>query len=251
MKIPLPLAIIGPGRLGSALDAALRRCGEAPTGPLGRDYSPAELGGPALVLLCVPDGEIAGAALTLAERLDGPAPLVAHCSGALGLDVLGDFEGFSLHPLMSVPHADDGSALRGAGAALAADTPRALEAGRALAAVLGLRAVSIAERDRAAYHAAAAMASNFLVTLELAAERLALDAGADRELLIPLVRRTVDNWARQGASALTGPIARGDETTVARQRAAVAERRPELLELFDALCTATRSLAASPAGVAA
>jgi predicted short-subunit dehydrogenase-like oxidoreductase (DUF2520 family) len=55
---------------------------------------------------------------------------------------------------------------------------------------------------------------------------------------------TVENWARDGASALTGPIARGDEETVARQRAAVAERTPELLELFDALADSTRELVA-------
>ena len=93
----------------------------------------------------------------------------------------------------------------------------------------------IDEEDRAAYHAAASIASNFLVTLEAAAEQLAGTAGASRELLVPLVRATVENWAAHGAAALTGPIARGDEATVARQRAAVAERTPELLPLFDAM----------------
>ena len=64
-------------------------------------------------------------------------------------------------------------------------------------------------------------------------------------MLAPLVRAAVDNWARLGAhDALTGPIARGDEATVARQREAVAERAPELLDLFDALAGATRELAA-------
>jgi predicted short-subunit dehydrogenase-like oxidoreductase (DUF2520 family) len=86
------------------------------------------------------------------------------------------------------------------------------------------------------------VASNFLVTLEAAAERL---LGGDRELLVPLVRQTVENWARLGAEqSLTGPIARGDEATVERQRDAVAERAPELLELFDAMAAATRDLAA-------
>jgi predicted short-subunit dehydrogenase-like oxidoreductase (DUF2520 family) len=89
------------------------------------------------------------------------------------------------------------------------------------------------------------MASNFLVTLEGAAERLAATAGLERELLAPLVRAAVANWAALGAErALTGPIARGDEATVERQRAAVAERTPELLGLFDALAAATRELAA-------
>jgi len=82
------------------------------------------------------------------------------------------------------------------------------------------------------------------VTLEGAAERLAAGAGVERALLVPLVLASVDNWARLGAAeALTGPIARGDEATVARQRAAVAERAPDLLALFDAMADATRRLA--------
>ena len=105
-------------------------------------------------------------------------------------------------------------------------------------------AVEIVDGDRAAYHAAASIASNFLITLEAAAERLAASAGADRRLLVPLVRATVENWATVGPErALTGPVARGDEGTVARQRAAVAERAPDLLPLFDALVQATRELA--------
>lgn len=97
-------------------------------------------------------------------------------------------------------------------------------------------------RDRAAYHAAASFASNFVLTALDAAERLAHDAGIDdpRDLLAPLVRQSVGNWQRDGAAAsLTGPIARGDEATVARQRAAAAGDRP----LYDALAAATRALA--------
>jgi predicted short-subunit dehydrogenase-like oxidoreductase (DUF2520 family) len=119
---------------------------------------------------------------------------------------------------------------------------------RALAESLGMRPFAVADEDRAAYHAAASIASNFLVTLEAAAERLAAHAGAERELLVPLVRATVDNWAQLGPErALTGPLVRGDEETVARQRDAIAERAPELLALFDALADATRSLARVPA----
>ena len=64
-----------------------------------------------------------------------------------------------------------------------------------------MRAVEVADADRAAYHAAASIASNFLVTLEAAAERLAATAGAGRDLLVPLVRATVENWAAQGPTA--------------------------------------------------
>jgi predicted short-subunit dehydrogenase-like oxidoreductase (DUF2520 family) len=108
-----------------------------------------------------------------------------------------------------------------------------------------MQSVEIAEPDRATYHAAASVASNFLVTLEAAAERLGATVGLEREQLVPLVRATVENWARLGPErALTGPVARGDETTVARQREAVAHAAPELIELFDALVDATRELAA-------
>src|SRR5438034_210350 len=62
--------------------------------------------------------------------------------------------------------------------------------------------------------------------------------------IVPLVRATVENWARAGDNALTGPIARGDEGTVARHREAISERAPELLELYDALAASTRDLAA-------
>jgi predicted short-subunit dehydrogenase-like oxidoreductase (DUF2520 family) len=227
---------VGAGRLGTALAAALRAAGLSVDGPLGRG---ADAAGATLVLLCVPDGEIAAAASAVA-----PGPLVGHCSGATGLEPLAGHEAFALHPLMTVPAGAEPSVLVGAGCAIDGATPRALEAARALAERLGMRPARIAPEDRAAYHAAASIASNFLVTLEGAAERLAATAGLERELLVPLVRAAVANWAALGAErALTGPIARGDEATVERQRAAVAERTPELLGLFDALAEATHELA--------
>jgi predicted short-subunit dehydrogenase-like oxidoreductase (DUF2520 family) len=232
------IAIVGAGRLGSALSAALDAAGLSVLGPLGRG---ADARGATAVLLCVPDGEIAAAASRIAGARDGV--LVGHCSGATGLDVLAPYEAFSLHPLMTVPAGAPPGVLAGAGCAVDGSTPRALAAAEALAAALGMRAVRVADEDRAAYHAAASIASNFLVTLEGAAERLAASAGVDRELLAPLVRAAVENWAARGAEhALTGPIARGDDETVARQRAAVQERAPDLLPLFDALVDATRAL---------
>ena len=69
--------------------------------------------------------------------------------------------------------------------------------------------------------------------------RVAATAGVTRELLVPLVRATVDNWAALGPAALTGPIARGDHQTVQRHRAALRERLPEVLPLYDALAEAT------------
>ena len=230
------IAIVGAGRLGTALAAALSAAGYDVLGPLGRGADAGEAG---VVILCVPDGEIPRAAESV-----GPGRLVGHCSGATGLDVLAPHEAFSLHPLITVPAGAAPSVFAGAGCAIDGSTPRALAVAEELAGALGMRATRVADEDRAAYHAAASIASNFLVTLEGAAERLAASAGVDRELLAPLVRAAVENWAARGAEdALTGPIARGDDETVARQRAAVEERTPDLLPLFDALVAATRDLA--------
>jgi predicted short-subunit dehydrogenase-like oxidoreductase (DUF2520 family) len=216
--------------MGSALAAALRDIGLEVTGPLGRgERCPQEAD---CVLLCVPDAEIGNAARDVM-----PGPLVGHVSGATTLEPLAGHEAFSLHPLMTVP-----AEFEGAGAAIAGSTDRALDTARVIAEALGMRPFEIADEDRAAYHAAASMASNYLVALEDAAARLLATTGASRELLVPLVRATVENWARDGAGALTGPIARGDEETVARQRAAVQERTPDLLALFDALTESTREL---------
>jgi predicted short-subunit dehydrogenase-like oxidoreductase (DUF2520 family) len=227
-------AIVGAGRLGRALASALPAAGIAVDGPLGRG---ADGGAADVVLLCVPDGEIRAAA-----RCIPVGPLVGHCSGATGLDDLAPHEAFGLHPMMTVTA--EGAGFAGAGAAIGGTTARALAAADALAEALGLRAFEIEDADRAAHHAACSIASNFLLTLEDAAETLAISAGGRRDLLVPLVRATVENWAREGAgAALTGPIARGDEATVARQRAAVAERAPGFAAAFDALADATRAVA--------
>ena len=233
------VAVVGAGRLGTALAVALGKAGYAVEGPLGRGAAPSEAD---IVLLCVPDSQIAAAAGALTVGTRRPGPLVGHCSGATGLGVLAPHEAFSLHPLMTVTA--HGARFEGAGAAVAGATERARMVARELASALGLQAVEVADQDRAAYHAAASIASNFLVTLEAAAERIAATAGIDRSLLAPLVRATVENWAALGPEqALTGPAARGDEETVARQRAAVAARAPDLTGLFDALAEATRALA--------
>jgi predicted short-subunit dehydrogenase-like oxidoreductase (DUF2520 family) len=231
---PERCAIVGAGRLGHALAAALRDAGLEVEGPLGRGARPQA----PVVLLTVPDGEIRAAAEAT------PAELIGHCSGATTLEVFGDREGFSLHPLMTVP--EGGASFAGAGCAVAGTSDPALDVARGLAKALQMTAVEVPDEDRAAYHAAASIAANFLVTLEGAAERLAATAGVPRELLAPLARAALENWAANGAEqALTGPVARGDEATIARQREAIEQRAPELLEAFDALVAASRVLAAS------
>jgi predicted short-subunit dehydrogenase-like oxidoreductase (DUF2520 family) len=234
------VAIVGNGRLGNALTGALRAVGLRVNGPLGRGATPGEADA---VLLCVPDGEIGAAAAAV------PAGLaVGHCSGATGLEVLGERDAFSLHPLMTVTADAQATTFAGAGAAVAGSSPTMLDLARALAQRLDMRPIEIAPGDRTAYHAAASIASNFLVTLETAAERLAATVGMERDDLLPLVRATVENWARVGGErALTGPVARGDARTVAAQRQAIAERAPDLLALFDTLVDATRALATAGA----
>jgi predicted short-subunit dehydrogenase-like oxidoreductase (DUF2520 family) len=105
----------------------------------------------------------------------------------------------------------------------------------------------LSEDQRAAYHAAASIASNFLVALEESAAELLRRTGIEdgRELLAPLVQRSAANWAAWGSAALTGPIARGDEETVERHLEAIEEQMPELLDLYRALSERTRALAGS------
>ncbi len=230
---PATVAIVGDGRMGRALARALHEAGVDVHGPLGRG---ADGAGSDIVLLAVPDSEIAGAAASLV-----PGALVGHVSGATTLEPLAPHEALSIHPLTAVT---GDTSFAGVPAALAGSTARALATAHALAEVLGMAPFDVADEDRPAYHAAASIASNFLVTLESFAEDLAATAGVPREALAPLVRATVANWEAHGAAALTGPIARGDEATVARQRAAVADRLPERAVLFDALVAATRDLRA-------
>jgi predicted short-subunit dehydrogenase-like oxidoreductase (DUF2520 family) len=252
------VGIVGAGRLGTALAAALREAGVGVDGPAGRGEVPRRC---EAIVLCVPDAEIPAAAATVARA----APLVGHTSGATRLTALEPArgEGFGLHPLQTFPErAASGAtpgeraptgALRtfaGAGCAVAGTTPAALDFAIRLAELLDMTPFEIDDEGRAAYHAAASVASNFTVTLLAAAERIAAGAGLApheaRALLAPLVRRTVESVAELGPGrALTGPIARGDDETVARQRAAVAERTPDLLPLFDAMVDATRAAVAA------
>ena len=235
--LPERIALVGAGRMGAALAGSLARAGIDVDGPLRRAEAPPP--DARAVLLCVPDCEIAAAAAAL-PAIAGR--LVGHTSAATTLAPLAPHEAFSLHPLMTVT--GQGAEFAGATAAVAGATPRALALAETLALALGMRPVEIGDADRAAYHAAASIASNFVVTLAGIAERLARTAGLERQPLVALARASVANWAALGAErALTGPIARGDEATVARQREALAECLPDELELFDALADATRRLA--------
>ncbi len=161
----LRIAIVGPGRLGTALVPALRAAGHDVTGPHGRGFDGAAAD---LVLLCVPDASIGEAAAAVA-----PGPIVGHCSGATGLGCLGERERLGLHPLMTVT--PSGARFRGAGCAIGGSSDRARSLARSLAGDLGMLPFDLADEDRAAYHAAASIASNFLITVETAAAELCRD----------------------------------------------------------------------------
>ncbi len=244
---PAHLVVIGPGRAGGSIAKAARAAGLEVT-VLGRDETPA-LAEPekAAILLCVPDAAIAAACERIAPALDARTA-VGHVSGVTPLDAVATATArgcptFSLHPLQTIPAPD--TALSGAPCAIAGSDPRGLAAAKGLAAALEMKPFEVPEAGRAAYHAAAAMASNFLVALEESAAELLAAAGVEnpREVLAPLVLRSAANWADAGAEALTGPIARGDRESVGLHLSALAERAPELAPLYEALAERTRALA--------
>ena len=117
----------------------------------------------------------------------------------------------------------------------------------ALVLEIGSEPVWVDQEMRPLYHAALAHGANHLVTLIAQSLQALAAAGVETpsRVLGPLVAAALDNSLRAGDAALTGPVARGDVETVARQRDAIAANAPELLALFDALCASTRDLAQS------
>ena len=207
------------GRVGSAMSARLRERG---VDVRDRDGD--------LVLLCVPDRAIRDVASTTAT-----GPWVAHTSGGTPLTALEPHaRRFSLHPLQTFTHDRGPEQLDGAWGAVSGESDDALSLGTWLAETLGLRPFVLDDSRRALYHASAAIASNYLVTLRRAAGELLDASDVPGEALEPLMRRVIDNGFQ-----LTGPIERGDWETVERHRAAIAETAPELLPAYDALAALT------------
>ncbi|HYW30218.1 MAG TPA: DUF2520 domain-containing protein [Gemmatimonas sp.] len=167
------------------------------------------------------------------------AAIVGHCSASEPLDTLAPNRRFALHPLMTL--IGETTNLGGAFCAIDGSDGVATGVATALAELLGMTPMRVPAAQRSLYHAAASIASNYLVTLEWAAERAAAQCGIPRDALAPLVQATLDAWRTRGfAGAITGPVARGDVATVARQREAIATSAPELLILFDAMAHTTR-----------
>jgi len=216
--------VIGRGRVGTAFAARLEERGVE----LRED-------GAELVLLCVPDTAIRGVAR---DVVPGPG-WIAHVSGGTPLAALDPHERrFGLHPLQTFTRARGPEQLDGAFAAVTAETPEALVRGFEVARLVGLEPFELADDARPLYHAGAAIASNYVVTLHKVASELFRAAGAPPEALVPLMRRTIDNGFE-----LTGPIERGDWETVEAHREAIRSTRPDLEPLYDVLARATESYA--------
>ena len=208
--------LIGSGRVGSAVTARLRERGIA----VGPDD-------PQLVLLCVPDGAIAEVARTVA-----PGPWVAHVSGATPLAALDPHERrFSVHPLQTFIASAGARAARRRLGGDHGESEDALATARGVAETLGLRPFELADEKRTVYHAGAVFASNYLVTLERAAARLAAAAGAPPEALVPLISGTVENGLRADRPDLPGRLGDGggaqgrDPRRASRARAPVRDAR--------------------------
>ena len=233
----LSVRLVGPGRAGRSLAGALVDVGCDVVGLLGRgDDLRAAAAGVDLLVLATPDAALPSVASAVAPVDD---TVVMHLSGALGLDVLAPHRRrAALHPLAPLPSAEVGRVRLRSGITFAvAGDPLSRE----LAGLLGGRVVEVADEDRAAYHAAACIASNHVVALLGQVERVAASAGLDVEAFTGLARHALVDVADLGAAAaLTGPAARGDQATIDRHRSALD---PEDLPGYDAGVALARRLA--------
>jgi predicted short-subunit dehydrogenase-like oxidoreductase (DUF2520 family) len=257
----MDLAIVGAGRVGTALGVRLRGAGHRIVSASGRDATPARvrdfLGrvpvlSPAdaarradVVLIATPDDAIEP---TCAAIVDGggitPGAVVGHISGATGLAALVSAEDqgattMSMHPLQTF--ADVASAidrLSGCPIAVTSATEAGASIGTRLALDVGGRPFALADAAKPLYHAAAVFASNYLVAITSLARDLAIAAGLDGalELLAPLQATTLANVGSMGPErALTGPAARGDAGTVATHLDALSEAAPASIPAYAAL----------------
>ncbi len=236
----LAVGIIGAGRAGTALGAALARAGhevvaasavsDASVRRARANFPGAAITEPSqvlrradLVLLTVPDDVLPG---LVAGLVATGAPLggrmLAHASGRYGVAVLDPAVRLgglplALHPVMTFTgRSDDIDRLRGI--CFGVTAPDVLRpAAEALVIEMGGEPVFISEENRDLYHAALAGAANHLITLVAQAADLLKTAGAadPARLLGPLLSASLDNALRFGDAGLTGPVARGDAGTVA------------------------------------
>lgn len=232
----LRLAIIGPGRLGRSLAVLWSRQGHR-VSLIGREQPIPETDAR---ILTVPDSQIA----PVAARLP-PGPILLHCSGALPVEVLRPHRpAGSLHPLMTFPGPEVGlPELQGAFAALAGDR-EALQLADTLARQLGLQPFEV-PGDRRLYHASAVIAGNLTTVLVGQAAQVLAAAGVPEAtalaVLAPLAEASARNAVHGVASALTGPIPRGDDEVLQSHRQALIEHGfHDLCAVYDTLVRQAR-----------
>jgi predicted short-subunit dehydrogenase-like oxidoreductase (DUF2520 family) len=229
--------VIGPGRAGGSLAAALAGAGwDVLESPARHADVTAAAGGADLLVIATPDAVIG----QVADAVEpSEHTVVAHMAGSLGLAVLGDHpRRAGLHPLVSLPSPEIGAERLAAGAWFAVAGDPLVDQ---VVADLGGRSFVVADEDRAAYHAAACIAANHLVALLGQVERVAASIDVPFEAYLDLARDTLANVVDLGpAAALTGPAARGDEATIGRHRSAL---RPDEHRAYDAMAAEARRLA--------
>jgi len=254
---PPSVLIVGAGRLGTVLGAALQHAGWPVTIVARGDASAARAAArelqvirsvdaardAALVLLCVPDDAVraAAAAVAASPRALAPGGIALHTSGAAPVTTLACLEARaggtgSLHPLQVVTGASESDVLRGAPAAISGN-PEALRMAARVAEAVGLVPFALTDDAKPLYHAASSMAANFTVGLLDAAIRVATASGMSgteaRRACVALARAAVDRVEELGTeAALTGPIVRGDAGTVRAHLAALHQQLPELVPLY-------------------
>ncbi len=266
----LSVGVVGTGRVGAVLGAALARAGHRVVAASGVSRQSVEradallpgvplrpvpevVGAADLVLLTVPDDELADLVAGLSRtRAWAAGQIVVHTSGRYGVQVLepaaaSHVIGLALHPAMTFT----GTSVdldRLAGCCFGVTAPTAARPmAEALVVEMGAEPVWIAEADRPRYHAALAHGSNHLVTLVAQSLQVLRDCGieAPDRVLAPLLSAALDGALRSGDAAVTGPVSRGDAGTVSAHLRELADATPDVLPTYVALAraTAVRALA--------
>jgi predicted short-subunit dehydrogenase-like oxidoreductase (DUF2520 family) len=247
------VAIVGAGKVGTALAAALRRAAVHVTLRAARKGLPRAPFTADLLILAVREAALEGLAGELARRgLVGKRTAVVHCSGSLGPEPLAALRGTAsgvaqMHPMISFASTSFVPSLARGQVELDGDVA-AVRVARRVVRRLGMTPRTISGLDRIAYHAAAGFLANGSAALAAAGCRLLEKGGVPPavapRMLGPLLRSVADNVERLGLpKALTGPVRRGDARAVERHLQVIESRAPELVALYRALVKAQVPLA--------
>ncbi|HMH02164.1 MAG TPA: Rossmann-like and DUF2520 domain-containing protein [Terriglobales bacterium] len=259
------IAIVGPGRLGSALSIALTKVGYRVNEVIARETLSSqnrarEIAKSAqsftttlktanldsdVIWFCVPDREIAVAARALIRSSKWKGKVAFHSSGALASDELNVLRRrgaavASVHPMMTFVRGSIPS-LKGVAFALEGDA-KAIRVARRVTRDLGGEAFSISKSSKIAYHAWGGFSSPLLVAMLVTAEQVARAAGLSttqaRKIMLPIVTQTLANYSALGpAGAFSGPIVRGD-VSIVRQHLRTLQKIPRAKEVYMALARA-------------